>query len=97
MMNYNSLTLHELIPLAETDTGAREYLADNTRRFIEEIEADQDEYDPAERYDEGYDDGRQAFSDELMNQFGESLAEQIAKPGIDADLSELLIGLNNFS
>lgn len=97
MINYSSLTLHELISLAETDTGAREYFADNARRFIEEIEAIQEGYDPAGCYDDGYDAGRRACSDELESEFAESLATEIEKPGIDADLLELLIGLRDFS
>jgi hypothetical protein len=93
MSNYSCLTLDELISVAETDPDARQYFADNARRFKDEIDGALDDCEPDGSYDDGYDEGRSDFGRELNDQFCESLATEIAKPGIDADLSELLVGI----
>ena len=94
-MNHGSLTLNELISLAETDKDAQVYLLDNARRLFDEMEAAHDADDPADCFDNGYDEGREDLKRELEAQFCESIATEIAKPEIDADLSELLIGLRD--
>lgn len=96
MGNYSGLTMTELSSLAETDQGAREYFADNARRFIAELEEMKTEYDlTAVDCESQFDEGIEDLRYELRERFCENLAREKARPGVDPGTRAMLADLQS--
>ncbi len=95
-MNYTALTTDELLRMAITDQGAKDYLAENAEKIVGEAVEIAEElwmYDPAACYDDGQANGCALALDELKGKYADDLESFIESKSVPEEFWTMLAAI----